>query len=397
MYDLVTVGGGLGGSSLAYAMAKAGANVLVLEHENGFRDRVRGEQMSSWGAAEARELGLYDALTSTCANEMMFWDMYVMGMPMGKRDLKATTASGLPNLGFFHPEMQETLIRAAEEAGAHVRRGAKVTNVEPGSPAKVTVEYESGESETIEAKLVAACDGRTSPSRAWGKFEVNHEPERMQIAGLFFENMSIPADTAMHYVHPARNAQTLLFPSGNCRVRSYVAHWAPTATHRLSGEKDFLAYIEESIAIGVPASAYEGAAAVGPLATFDGADTWVEHPYKSGVALVGDAAAASDPNWGQGLSLTLRDVRELRDQLLAHDDPDAAGHSYAATHDVYYGKLRAMEETYTELFFKPGPENDARRGRIFPQGPDAIPELEILQSGPDHVDLRPDMRERLLA
>jgi menaquinone-9 beta-reductase len=40
---------------------------------------------------------------------------------------------------------------------------------------------------------------------------------------------------------------------------------------------------------------------VGPLASFDGADTWVEHPFKDGLALIGDAGASSDPSFGQGL------------------------------------------------------------------------------------------------
>jgi menaquinone-9 beta-reductase len=44
----------------------------------------------------------------------------------------------------------------------------------------------------------------------------------------------------------------------------------------------------------------------GPLASFEGADVWVDQPYKNGVALIGDAAAANDPCFGCGLSLTLR-------------------------------------------------------------------------------------------
>ena len=40
-YDIVTVGGGLGGSALAKAIAEHGARVLVLESETQFRDRVR--------------------------------------------------------------------------------------------------------------------------------------------------------------------------------------------------------------------------------------------------------------------------------------------------------------------------------------------------------------------
>lgn len=60
----------------------------------------------------------------------------------------------------------------------------------------------------------------------------------------------------------------------------------------------------------------------GPLATFDAAHTWVDHPYRDGVALLGDTATSSDPSWGQGLSLTLRDARVLRDHLpVAHLQP----------------------------------------------------------------------------
>src|SRR5216117_2740321 len=37
-YDIITVGGGLGGSVLAKAMAEQGKRVLVLEREKQFRD-----------------------------------------------------------------------------------------------------------------------------------------------------------------------------------------------------------------------------------------------------------------------------------------------------------------------------------------------------------------------
>ena len=65
----------------------------------------------------------------------------------------------------------------------------------------------------------------------------------------------------------------------------------------------------------------------------------MDHPYEAGVVLIGDAAAASDPTWGQGLSLTVRDTRVLRDHLCAHDDWEAAGHAYAVEHDRYYSVI----------------------------------------------------------
>jgi len=59
MYDIIVVGGGLGGATLAKAMAEHGARVLVLERERRFKDRVRGEATWPWGVAELKQLDVY--------------------------------------------------------------------------------------------------------------------------------------------------------------------------------------------------------------------------------------------------------------------------------------------------------------------------------------------------
>ena len=53
-YDIITVGGGLGGAALATVMAKHGARVLVLERQVKFKDRVRGEAIHPWGGSRAK-------------------------------------------------------------------------------------------------------------------------------------------------------------------------------------------------------------------------------------------------------------------------------------------------------------------------------------------------------
>ena len=60
--DVVIVGGGIAGSAIATALASAGLDVLVLECQVQYRDRVRGEFLQPWGVAEARRLGVEDAL-----------------------------------------------------------------------------------------------------------------------------------------------------------------------------------------------------------------------------------------------------------------------------------------------------------------------------------------------
>lgn len=84
------------------------------------------------------------------------------------------------------------------------------------------------------------------------------------------------------------------------------------------------------------------------------------------------------------MGLTLRDVRVLRDRLLATTDWDAAAHAYADEHDRYYGAVRIINQWMRELYYERGPEVDARRARALPrlaQEPERIPDL--LGSGPD--------------
>ncbi len=78
IYDIITVGGGLGGATLAKAMAEHGARVLVLEREKQFKDRVRGEVVAPWGVAEVKALEIYDLLRATCGQDIR-WFAFSMG------------------------------------------------------------------------------------------------------------------------------------------------------------------------------------------------------------------------------------------------------------------------------------------------------------------------------
>ncbi len=117
IYDIITVGGGLGGAALAKVMADHGVQVLVLERERHFKDRVRGEWMAPWGVAEARQLGSYELLRDACGHELPGWHTYLGPIPLDQRNLVVTTPHHLPALVFYHPAMQEVLLQAAADAG----------------------------------------------------------------------------------------------------------------------------------------------------------------------------------------------------------------------------------------------------------------------------------------
>jgi 2-polyprenyl-6-methoxyphenol hydroxylase-like FAD-dependent oxidoreductase len=381
-YDIITIGGGLGGSSLAKAMAEQGARVLVVERETQFKDRVRGEGMTPWGCVDAQKLGIYDLLVSSCGHEVPWWDNFIGPMQIAHRNVVETTPGGMPTLTFYHPEMQETLLAAAETAGAEVRRGVRAKAVTPGKTPSVTVERNGG-TEALTTRLVVGVDGRGSVARKWAGFEEKQEKEHLLIGGVLFHNVNLPEDTVRLNMDLQRGHAGIIFPQGGKRARAYYVANASEGM-RLQGEKDIPRFIEDVVTTGIPREYFEGAQPVGPLATFDAAASWIEHPYKDGVVLIGDAAASSDPSWGQGLSLTMRDARVLRDALVANDDWDAAGHAYATEHDRYFAIEHTTENWLSEFFYETGSGADQRRERAFPliaQDPARIPDHGF--SGPD--------------
>jgi 2-polyprenyl-6-methoxyphenol hydroxylase-like FAD-dependent oxidoreductase len=394
-YDIVTVGGGLGGAALAKATAERGRSVLVIERETAFKDRVRGEGMTPWGVAEARDLGVYDLLAG-CGQEVPWWDNYVGPMQVVHRELKATTPQGMPTLTFHHPTMQETMLAAAVAAGAEARRGAKALAIMPGKEPQVRLTNPDGSEETVSARLVVAADGRHSPARRWAGFDEHRDKDRLYLSGLLMDRFRAPEEAVFLVNNFGNGCASIIFPQGKGRTRVYF-NQPVDGGRRLSGDGDVRAFIDGCVETGVPAEYFDGAMPAGPLATFEGADSWVDHPYGEGVALIGDAASSTDPSWGQGLSLTLRDVRVLRDALASDDDWDAAGHAYAVEHDRYFHVVHTVEDWMTQFFFDRTPEGHARREKAFPlvaQDPTRMPDTVF--TGPDH-EVSDEMRQRFFA
>ena len=382
LYDLAIAGGGLGGAALAINMAQQGANVLVIERERQFKDRVRGEMMFPWGHAEVRALGVADCFAEAGGHEVGWVDSYVVGERVAHRETASTTPQQLPCLACYHPAMQESLLKAAVAAGATVRRGASVREVRPGTPPEMVID-EDGRVETVSARLVVGAEGRSSVVRTSANFAVRRDPEDMMIAGVLLENMPAAEDTCQAIYNFELGQLVVVPPQGGRRVRMYLCYH-DAAQARFQGPGDLARFIEGCRKTGANEALFADAKQVGPLATFSCAHSWVDHPYRDGVALLGDSATSSDPTHGQGLSLTLRDARVLRDHLMHSDDWNAAGHAYATEHDDYAGCLHTFHQWFTEMYLATGPDADARRERAMPLiADDPSRQPDSIFSGPD--------------
>jgi 2-polyprenyl-6-methoxyphenol hydroxylase-like FAD-dependent oxidoreductase len=216
-------------------------------------------------------------------------------------------------------------------------------------------------------------------------FTVRRGSIPLLLSGVWLSHLSREVDPAVAYVdnNVVNGSIVALFPQPGNRARAYFG-FHPDKCHRLQGAHDFSRFQSEAEAScggGVP---LDGARPDGPLASFECVDVWVDHPYRDGVALIGDSASSNDPSWGQGLSLAFRDARVLCDELLAYNDWDGAAHRYAERHDQHYSTVRKVTAWFYDMFQRPGPEAETRRAHALPLiGSDPTRVPDVLFSGPD--------------
>jgi 2-polyprenyl-6-methoxyphenol hydroxylase-like FAD-dependent oxidoreductase len=234
----------------------------------------------------------------------------------------------------------------------------------------------------LQARLVVGADGRASQVRRWGGFTVTHDPDGLMIAGTLLAGTPVPDETT--YTVRGLEGNLLMAPLGHQRARTYFICQKSEGQRPLSGDMQVPAFLAACRHTGAPATWFDQATVTGPLAQFNGADHWVEHPVQQGVLLLGDAAAASDPSYGCGLSLALMGVRHLRDCLLAIPDWRAASEQYAREHARYYGAVHRITTWLTALRWSPGTAAEERCARVLPRlaaEPTRVPDLRGL--GPE--------------
>jgi 2-polyprenyl-6-methoxyphenol hydroxylase-like FAD-dependent oxidoreductase len=387
--DVAIVGGGVAGSSLAIALARAGIEVALVEREARFRDRVRGDSLFPWGAREATLLGLADLLPLSGARPLPIWQTYAERQPRPAYDWRTDVPTGDVVWGVDHPALQETLFQQAAADGARTLRPAKALAPTRDEQRRLLLPVESPAGSTlICARLVVGADGKDAGSRRWFGARAVRDPIHHLIGGCLVEDVDLDPDAA--HLGRLQGGVSLVFRHGSGRARLYlVCQPAMGNTFRGAGAAErFIA----SCAAAFPDGSLARARAVGPVAFFPGADLFSSRIAGDGIVLIGDAAGANDPSQGLGLSLALRDVRELGALLRSVDWDDAAA-EFALRRPSWYEPLRAFATWQGPLFTDTGPAADAAReraaraaeldpwrdgyGALHALGPDGLPVTDV--------------------
>jgi 2-polyprenyl-6-methoxyphenol hydroxylase-like FAD-dependent oxidoreductase len=356
--DVVVVGGGVAGSSMAAVLASEGLGVVLIEREARFRDRVRGESIHPWGVTQLQALGLGEVVRAAGAQALPLSRSYVERVPSAPSRWDDIDPDLPSEWAIYHPTLQSTLLEHAGRCGVQVMRPARVNRFtrEKGVCLEIVTEQDIVE---VRARLVIGADGRQSAARRWVGAETIHEPVHHLIGGCLLDGVDLADDT--FHVAAFEGGNILVFPQGHGRARTYLLA-IDAITEPLRGNDRVAEYIAVCAA-AFPDGAFGTARVAGPLAFFPNADVWSHRLYDNRVVLIGDAAGANDPSGGHGLSLCFRDVREVRDQLRGSTDWDAAMTAYAARRADYYAVLRAYMQWMVPLYIDVGPEADARRER----------------------------------
>jgi 2-polyprenyl-6-methoxyphenol hydroxylase-like FAD-dependent oxidoreductase len=406
--DVVVVGAGIAGASIAAVLARDGLEVLLLERQRAYRDRVRGEYMAPWGVLEARTVGLEAVIRGARAVDARYSVPYdELLTPSAAEAAKGDASTILPGvrgpLCASHPGACQALAGEAVRLGAELVRGVGEVRVQAGARPSVT--YLNGSEMQVRPRLVIGADGRASTVRKQSGIRIRKAPASHVIAGLLVEGASRWPDD-QYSIGVEGDLQFYVFPQGGGRVRLYTCHandqaarWAGRA-----GPQRFLRAFARLQAIPAALGLGDGTAA-GPCATFGGEQTWCEEPYADGVVLLGDAGGYDDPVDGQGLSLALRDVRQLSELLLASSDwTVAALRPYGQQRAERLRRMRRVSLTFAALMTTFTADGRARRNRFRAAsgavGDDIRLALGAIHLGPDRLPIdafSDQLHESLLA
>jgi geranylgeranyl reductase family protein len=159
--EVIVVGAGPAGASLAAKLATNGVDTLLLDRAHFPRDKVCGDFVGPAALAELATLGIPAAEIEK--TNMIRRGGFVFNGEM-LSEYEPRTLDGLPKLGRVIPRihLDAMILQAARRAGARLREGVNVTNFKSNNGSAQVIFRSANGEKCLRARLVVGADGSTS-------------------------------------------------------------------------------------------------------------------------------------------------------------------------------------------------------------------------------------------
>lgn len=299
--DVLIFGGGPAGAMSALLLARDGLSVVLCEAHRVLPERVCGMYLCPAGVALLDRHGLRER-AGTGARRLRGMVMVSPGLQRLETFFPPSTGAPDYGLALARPELDQTLLDLAREAGAEIRMGTRATAIERSATGwRATLP----EGEILEARLLIGADGRKS-----------------SIARLL--GLSLPVRRSRAAIHFDAPARFPIAPLGQMHVFDDGAYVGlnPITADRVNFSivcdpealrgSSVVALINDHIARSPYLSAMLEPlpADAKPGATFP-ANACVRGAVAPDAALVGDASGYIDPLTGEGIFAALWTADEL--------------------------------------------------------------------------------------
>ncbi|XP_010454706.1 PREDICTED: squalene epoxidase 5 [Camelina sativa] len=317
--DVIIVGAGVGGSALAYALAKDGRRVHVIERDMRAPERMMGEFMQPGGRLMLSKLGLEDCLEGIDAQ-------IATGMAVYKDGKEADTLFPVENNNNFPYEpfgrsfhngrfVQRLRQKASSLSNVRLEEGTVRSLIEEKGVIKgVTYKNSAGEETTALAPLTVVCDGCYSNLRR-SLSDNNAEVLSYQV-GYISKNCQLEEPEKLKLIM-GKPSYIMLYQISSTDVRCVYEIFPNNIPSISNGE--MANFLKNTIAPQVPLKLrkifLKGIDEGAHIKTMPVKSMSASLSERKGVILLGDAFNMRHPAIASGMMVVLSDILILRGLL----------------------------------------------------------------------------------
>jgi len=371
--QVVIVGAGPAGASLAYLLARRGVGVTLLERQTDFAREFRGEGLMPSGVEALGAMGLGAALDALPQTRIETLDVF-----RGARRLLRIAPRDLGAPGpriVSQPALLEMLVgEAGRFPGFRLERGVTVRELlrDGGRVAGVRVDAATG-SQEVRGDLVIGADGRASVLRARAGLRAEQAEQAFDIVWC---KVAQPAflDRGTARVYLGHRHFALLFPSYDGRLQiGWVIDKGSFGDLRRLGIEGWVEEMAQHVSPDLAAHLRAERGAITHPFVLDVVCDRLARWTLPGLLLLGDAAHPMSPVGAQGINIALRDAlvaaNHLAPALAGGASPaeiDAAAERVVFERAPEVTEIQRLQQGPPRLLFGPAWWSDLVLGAFLP-------------------------------